>query len=181
MFWLQKWRWYDRALRLATPAEEVAYNAGIVHVDDVHIITGTPVGIAGSDLIKGDIVAFLDGRKKLTPGHSVPKYYCDSDGIPSDLIKHGSIVCTSGTGTVVDFYKKYIIVEYQYKKQVMRLGFLRESLELISMAGYPETKSFTISYIDLEDKLQKVNIEAESKEKALSTIKAKSINYVMGG
>lgn len=175
---------FGRALRYATEDEKNAYQAGIVHVDDTHIITGKKpykVEIDTTELAKGDTVFIGSSNsgsfKKMKPGDSVDKFYCDSDGIPSDMIKHGSTICTSGTGTVVDFYNQYVVVEYKHKNKSMRLGFLRKDLERISI----EMKSFTISYIDAGDNLQKVTIEAESKEAALSSIKTKSINYVMGG
>jgi len=79
---------------------------------------------------KGDKVKFIKG------GESIPTYASDHDGIPRNMIKHGSTRLgedyEKNFAKVVDIHNEYYILSWISKDgKEMRLGFAEEELELV--------------------------------------------------
>jgi hypothetical protein len=90
----------------------------------------------------GDKVKFIGSNDR----RYIPKYYTDSNGIPREILNHGSTRLGEryfkDFAKIVDVYKDFFIVEYEDENaKLVKLGFKTDKLELIKPLSWKEEMS----------------------------------------
>lgn len=122
---------------------------------------------------EGDKIKFKIDSSKTE--NSVPRYFTEGS-VDSKYIKHGRPVYKKNEGEVIAYSNGFVVVAFtDTENKIVQLGFNENDLELVQGSK----RKFRISFVNSKGVTENVEIEDDNKAKAVSSLNAKRINYVI--